>query len=382
MKIKSAKWREQLRPALKKPLAIVGKPLKPIGEGRRKVRSWRWFIRWPVYIICAYLILAAASWCTDELMPQVQDPDYGVSFSIDYAQQLGNNWQANYLAILNDLNFKHLRLMSYWDSLEPQPGKYDFRNLDWEFQQANAHNAKISLSIGFRQPRWPECFEPSWAENLGVESPAWNKALDNFITTVMNRYKGNPALESWQLENEARNNWFGGCHHPAPVSRLQSEFNLAKQTDPNHPVGMNLSDEHGLPLGQPTPDAYGFSIYRVVYSTNTPIHFYITYPITDWYHRLRVLAIHFIKHRPVYVHELQLEPWGPKSTQDLTIAQQNQSMSVHQMKENLEYGRKTGIHLQYMWGAEWWYWRMTKFNDPGPWNVIKQTMQKYAASSQ
>lgn len=156
--------------------------------------------------------------------------------------------------------------------------------------------------------------------------------------------------------------------------RLVYEFNMVKRLDPSRPVYMSLSDEHGFPLGQPTPDGYGFSIYRVVYSTTFPIHFYLTYPITDWYHRLRVFAVTHIKHRPVFIHELQLEPWGDKPTQELTISEQNRSMSTTQMKKSLEFARKTGIKTQYLWGSEWWYWRLTHFNDPGPWNIVKQAV--------
>ncbi|HET9850752.1 MAG TPA: beta-galactosidase [Candidatus Saccharimonadales bacterium] len=357
-------------------------PLISFGRAWRRLRKSRWWIRWPAYIIIAYAVIVSVSWLVDEAMPKVKDPQFGVSFSIEYAEELGNNWRANYQALLNDLGFKRLRLMSYWELVEPQKGKYDFKDLDWQFAQANAHHAKITLAIGLRQPRWPECHEPNWAKADPIESAAWKANLYSFITTVVNHYKNNPALESYQLENEPENNWFGGCREgAAPKSRLSYEFNMVKKLDPSHPVWMSLSDEHGLPLGKPVPDAYGFSIYRVVYSTNTPIHFYITYPITDWYHRLRVWLIKEIQHRPVYVHELQLEPWGSKPTEDLTIAQQNKSMSVAQIHKSIAYSEKTGIRLQYMWGGEWWYWRKTHFNDSGPWNAIKEELKAAQANS-
>lgn len=345
-------------------------------------KSLRWWGRWPLYIFIVIVIVMALSWLVDKALPTSKDPQYGVSFSIEYAEELGNDWHANYLALLNDLGFKRLRLMSYWNEIEPQNGEYDFKNLDWEISQANAHGAKISLAIGLRQPRWPECHEPDWAKTMPAESLQWRSALYKYITVVVNRYKNNPAIESYQLENESANNWFGACREgPAPKVRINQEFAMVKQLDPNHPVWMSLSDEHGFPMGNPLPDAYGFSIYRIVYSTQLPIHFYLTYPITDWYHRLRAFAIEHIKHRPVFIHELQLEPWGSKATEGLTIAQQNKSMSPAQMKKSIEFASKTGIQLQYMWGGEFWYWRLTHFHDPGPWNVIKQTLQQTQAKN-
>lgn len=346
------------------------------GYYRGKIRHWHWWQRWPLYILIFLIVFQSLSWLVDESLPEVKDPDYGVSFSIQYANELGVDWKANYLALLNDIGFKNLRLMSYWEDIEPQPGQYNFADLDWEMQQAAAHGAKVSLAMGFRQPRYPECHEPQWAAQLPVNQPQWDNALYSYMHTVVERYKHSPALGSYQLENEAENAWFGSCRGgAAPKDRLTTEFNLMKQWDPDHPVMMSLGDEHGLPLGKPVPDAYGFSIYRIVYSTNTPIHFYVTYPITDWYHRLRAAIISHMYHKPIYIHELQLEPWGNKATENLTIPEQNKSMSVAQIHKSIRFARKTGIKEEYFWGGEWWYWRLTKFHDPGPWNAVKQEVQ-------
>jgi hypothetical protein len=341
-----------------------------------KLRSRRWWLRWPAYLVILIALSTSFNWLLEEMMPEVKQPDYGVSFSIKYAKELGNDWHANYLALLNDIGFKRLRLMSYWDLVQPQKDKFDFTDLDWQMDQAKAHSAKVSLAIGFRQPRYPECHEPDWAKQLPVNEKAWDDALYNYISTTVNRYKNNPSMDSYQLENEAENNWFGSCRgSAAPRDRLQAEFDLIKKLDPNHPVYMSLSDEHGFPIGKPKPDAYGFSIYRIVYSTNTKIHFYTVYPITDWYHRLRATIIVHSQHRPVFIHEMQLEPWGSAATENLTIAEQNKSMSAAQIPKSMAFGRKTGIREQYLWGGEWWYWRKTHFNDASIWNAVKQEVK-------
>jgi hypothetical protein len=348
---------------------------------RNRVRGWRWWQRIPFYILVFLLLFALLSSVVDRLWRPVKNPTYGVSFSIEYANELGNDWQANYLALLNDLKFKHLRLMSYWELIEPAQGQYDFKDLDWQIAQAQAHGAKVSLAMGLRQPRWPECHQPDWASQMKQESPEWRNQLYTYMHAVVEHYKNNRAIESYQLENEAANGWFGYCPGGvAPRQRLTEEFNLMKKWDPNHPVLMSLGDEHGLPVGGPVPDAYGFSIYRIVYSTNTPIHFYVTYPITIWYHRLRAFIIEHTHHRPIFIHELQLEPWGPKATIELSVKDQDKSMSVSQMHKSIEFARKTGIKDEYMWGAEWWYWRKVHLNDPGPWNAIKQEVQAVQSS--
>jgi hypothetical protein len=29
-----------------------------------------------------------------------------------------------------------------------------------------------------------------------------------------------------------------------------------------------------------------------------------------------------------------------------------------------------------LWGAEWWYWRKVKMNDPSLWNAAREEVQK------
>src|SRR5579884_3462016 len=75
----------------------------------------------------------------------------GVSFIPDYAQSLGVNPEQNMDALIN-IGVRQFRLVSYWSDMEPTPGHYEFSQLDWQFQKAEAAHAKIILSLGLRQP--------------------------------------------------------------------------------------------------------------------------------------------------------------------------------------------------------------------------------------
>lgn len=293
-----------------------------------------------------------------------QPNQIGVSFSIEYAQELGLNWQSTYLALLNSLHVKHLRLMSYWEEIEPSDGHYDFSALDYELSQAASHGADVSLAIGERQPRYPECHLPVWAESL--TAPERKTALNGFLTAVVKRYGSNPAIASYQLENEALNGVYAKC---PDFSRqeLEGEFNLVKRLDPRHPVIMTASDEFGLPLRQPRGDQFGLSIYHRVYLP--VIHHYFTYPQPAIFEGSRAALIWRLTGRPVIIHELQAEPWGPVATEKLTIAQQNQTMTADRLEAEVNYAKATGIKTYYLWGGEWWYWRLTKFGDPSLWNA-------------
>lgn len=300
----------------------------------------------------------------------------GSSFSIKYAEELGLDWQETYLALLEDIDIPSLRLMSYWDDYEKENNVYDFETLDWQMDKAFENGATVSLVLGLRQPRWPECHQPGWADNL--EYTQWKNELEEYIGVVVNRYKDHPALESYQLENEAFNQWFGICNiqdRKVLRERLVDEFNLVKSIDSTKPLIMSLSDQHGFPFGEPTPDIYGYSIYRVVYNTQI-IPFYLVYPTPVWYHRMRAQVVDLLKDRPIIVHELQLEPWGPKPTVELSTKEQDRSMSPAQMYRNVDFARQIGLDEGYLWGAEWWYWRKTVKNDPIIWDTAKDIVNQ------
>lgn len=325
-----------------------------------------------VGIITAYSLLAvvATTWYNHK---HAHDPYLpGVSYSDKYARELGIDPRAGYLALLNDVKVRRFRLMSYWDEMEPQPGKYDFNELDFQMQQAEGAGAKVSLAIGLRQPRYPECHAPDWATKLDKTNQ--EEALKQYMAVVVERYKKSSALVSYQLENEALNTAFGLCKD-FDRSRLQREYDFVKQLDPDHPIVVSVSNEFGLPLGEPRPDVVGFSIYHRVYDQHVT-HRYVEYPFPPSWHGVRAAFIEAILHRPVMIHELQTEPWGPEATEKLSITEQNKSMDATRMLNHVHYAQQTGIREYYLWGGEWWYWRLTKFNDPSLWNAAKEVFSQ------
>lgn len=306
------------------------------------------------------------------IFPPVKNPQIGTSFSVKRAKELGVDWRANYLAILDDLQIRQLRLMSYWDETEPARGQFDFADLDWQIAEAGKRGAKISLSIGLRQPRWPECHQPSWATSLAGK--AWKQALYAQMEAVVKRYENSPTVTTWQLENEGMNNWFGTCGKP-DRQRLIEEFSLVRSWS-HKPIWMSLSDQHGLPIGQPWPDKFGYSVYRTVWSEKTwPYVGYLTYPTPIWYHRARATLIKLTTGRDIFIHELQMEPWGPRDASQLSLAEQNKSMSLEKLHDNLYFARQIGTRDIYTWGSEWWYWRKTIQNDPTVWDKVKSELE-------
>ena len=295
----------------------------------------------------------------------------GTSFIPDYANYLGVDPQKTLDAVLG-IGVKHLRLVSYWSDHEPTQGRYDFSQLDWQFQKAEAAHAKVSLSVGLRQPRWPECHSPSWIDTT-KPSATWQPQLEVYMTQVVNRYKTSPALDSYQIENEFFLKGFGSCTN-FDRGRLISEYNLVKRLDSHHALIVNRSNNGiGLPLGDPKPDSYGISIYKRVWDAAVT-HRYLEYPFPAWYYGFLAGTQKLHDGRDMVVHEMQAEAWAPngKELPQLSLAEQNKSLNAERLAGRFTYARATGMRTVDMWGAEYWYYRLIVLHDPSVWDVAKQ----------
>lgn len=294
----------------------------------------------------------------------------GVSFIPSYASYLGVDPHETLAAIINDLGVRQFRFVSYWNEIEPQQGTYDFSTLDWQMQAAEQSGSKVSLSIGLRQPRWPECHAPDWVDTSQPTS-AWQPQLEAYMTKVIERYKNSPSLSSYQLENEFFNS-FGECHN-FDRARLSTELALVKRLDPHHPVIISRSDNYaGFAVREPRGDINGISIYRRVWDGTLTKH-YQTYPFPSWYYAFLAGAQKILTGQPSVIHELQAEPWPPhgQNIKETSLAEQNKTFDAAQLQRTVAFGEKTGIRHMDLWGAEYWYYRMQVLHDPTVWNEAK-----------
>lgn len=305
---------------------------------------------------------------------------FGTTFISNYAESFGLEPKDTLDAILGDLGVKRVRLVSYWKEIEATPGKYDFTELDWQFAMANRYGTEVSLAVGLRQPRWPECHEPKWA--LQMEKKDWQPRLYNYMNAVVERYRTNPALVEYQLENEFFMTVFGECRD-FDRSRLVEEFKMVKQLDPTHPVAISRSNNWvGLPVGEPTPDIFGISVYKRVWDKNITKR-YFEYPLPAWFYAMLAGGGEIVTGKNMFLHELQAEPWTPRDLYitDTPVEEQFKSMNADRMKNRIEYGKATGMRTLDLWGAEWWYWLKQTKGDPSVWNIVKDEVSKANASN-
>jgi hypothetical protein len=306
-----------------------------------------------------------------------QPVQIGATFISDYASYLEVDPQETLQAIITDLGVKHLRLVSYWDKIEEQPGHYDYSDLDWQFKMAEQYNIKVSLAVGLRQPRWPECHMPEWA--LKQNKSEWYPALKAFMTKTIERYRTSPVLESYQLENEFFLTVFGECKD-FDRDRLVDEANLVRQLDSSHKLIITRSNNAlGLPIGEPTPDEFGVSVYKRVWD-KTVTKRYFEYPLPAWFYATLAGAGKIITGKDMIVHELQAEAWTPEGfkIKDAPIDELYKSMNPQRLHDRFLYGEATGMKQMDLWGVEWWYQMKVRRNAPELWETAKfEVAQNY-----
>jgi len=280
---------------------------------------------------------------------------YGVSFSPQYTHYLGLKTEDVYKTILDDWKFKYIRLSAQWDEIEKTKGSYDYKELDWLMDEASKRNVKVTLAVGRKTPRWPECHLPVWAKKMDYKD--YKKDLLKYIELTINRYKNHKALEIWQVENEPFLG-FGLCK-AMPKEDLQAEIALVKKIDANHKVMVTDSGE--LSLWRKTAkvaDLFGTTMYRVVWDKRLGYFSYDWLPSSFYRFKLWLNGRDIDK---AFVSELQAEPWLPDmSMADTPLKEQFRSMDLNRFKKNVEFAAKTGMPRAYLWGAEWWYWLENK----------------------
>ena len=285
---------------------------------------------------------------------------WGASFDAAYAESLGLDWKKTYLSLLDEVGVDHLRLVAFWDTVEPQRDHFDFSVLDFQMTEAQRRGVSVILAVGRRLPRWPECHIPDWATSISEKEQQEEVAA--LVAAVVERYRENPVLEFWQVENEPFVGFFGECPK-LDRSFLEREIASVVALDPAHPVLLTDSGEISSWLEvSGVSENLGISMYRMIYDESLT-KLYISYRLffPQWYYRIKANFYQKIgRFKTVFVSELQAEPWGKKSLTEMSREEQYISLSPDQLRTNIAFARSTGFSRFYLWGAEWWFYAREK----------------------
>ncbi len=292
---------------------------------------------------------------------------YGATFSTLHAEELGLDWRTVYRATLDELGVRQLRIPAYWPHIERTRDSYNWIELDYMVRLAAEREAKLILAVGRRVPRWPECHVPGWARDLSWDEQ--KAELRELIEAVVMRYKNNPAIEYWQVENEAYLRLFAFEHcGELDEEFLDEEIALVRSLD-TRPVLMTDSGNLGLWLSPyKRGDAFGSSLY--MYFWNPEIGQFKT-RVPPIFYRVKERVVELVYgEKPSYLIELSLEPWLIEPTKDASLDTQLSRMDVEKLREIVEYAKRTGFERQYLWGVEWWYYMRGK-GHPEFWDAAK-----------
>jgi hypothetical protein len=292
-----------------------------------------------------------------EAVPPRDDMVLGVTYSPRYAGGLGLDQHAVYIRMLDELRLTDVRLPLYWEEVEPAPGVYDFSEVDFYLREAEARGVRLLLSLGYKQPRWPECYPPAWA--VGRSAEQLQSDVLGLVEAEVRHAAPLAAVGMWQVENEPFVS-FGNCAEPVVLTPafVNEEIALIHRLD-HRPVLLTDSGEWSTLLETvATPGVHvGLSVYRDVPMTSFGM---TRYPLPAWSYRAKEWLARTVTGTRglTIISELQCEPWfeGGGLREVPYELQRSQFPPEDIVDSNVQYARRTGFTLVYLWGAEWWYW--------------------------
>lgn len=331
---------------------------------------------WTSKIIGILLIITGLFLSSMAEAPIQLQPKVGVTFSPRYAQELGLDPIATYTKLFTTLGVKYVRLPVYWSEFETDQDNYDYSDLDQYLNIAKENNAQVMVAIGYKSPRWPECYPPAWARNLSRDELQQRILL--MLKRIITKYKDNSTVTSWQVENEPFL-LFGDCpaQNPLTYDFVKTEVDMVRDMD-NRPVLVTDSGEiSDWRKAMSLTDYFGTTMYRQVWN---PYFGYLDYPLPSFFY----VAKNWIVQKLVGAHnvrtivsELQAEPWVPakQSLVQWNIEDQIKAFPPKRVMSHYLYAKSTKFPEIYLWGSEWWFW-MNKNGYPDYLEVAKQIFRE------
>lgn len=314
------------------------------------------------------LAVSAVFWLLSlRTVPPRSDITYGVTFSKFRSDELNLDWREVYEALLTDLKVRHFRFVAHWQMVEPEEGVFNFDELDYQMRRAEEEGAQVILAVGRRLPSWPECHEPSWIRDHPLEEQ--KDDIREYLTAVVSRYKDSPALTMWQVENEPFIIGFalGECGR-LDIDFLDEEIALVKGLDPDTPILITGSGELGFWNNTwQRGDVFGTTLYRRVW--NRDLNSYLTYPTTPAFFRAKRTFTELTTGvtKPAIIAELAAEPWVTHRIIDTPLEEQYARMDLPLLQASVDFAARTSFSVQYLWGAEWWYYVQEEHDDAHIW---------------
>ena len=325
----------------------------------------------------------------------------GTSFSPVRAGYLGLDYRSAFKR-LEVMHFRVIRLSSYWDQVD----KEGYDQLDWLMNEAQRARQPIVLTVGMKALGWPEFFVPASVTDLATLNQGQDVASDSslragtlaFVEDTVLRYRDNPALVGWQIENEPFNR-AGPQRLWIDAGFLRDEISSVRQLDHHHrPLIVNAFSHFNLVFDQASArqgfdlrqwlgfdadsaerdslavlnrgDVLGLDVYTAIgYQFLGQDH--LSRADGDWPDRLaRVRELAKRQGKQAWITEAQAEPWD--SAQETYIDPKSTNpVAIRSVFENL---KDAGYGTVLFWGSEYWLWRADN-GDPRWIDAIKAILR-------
>jgi hypothetical protein len=118
-----------------------------------------------------------------------------------------------------------------WPNLEPQPGRWDFKNLDMYLNLAEEHHVQVLLPLGL-SPKWASA-RPNESSVYGpglAAEPARLTDWDDYVRTVASHCKGR--VQAYEIWNEPNFNVFYTGNTDQLLELTRRAHDILKSVDP------------------------------------------------------------------------------------------------------------------------------------------------------
>jgi hypothetical protein len=316
----------------------------------------------------------------------------GISFRPLQATALGLDPEAALRELLG-YPFQLIRISAYWNQLEPEPGSFRPDELDRQLDAAERAGKQVIICVGaVKAFGYPEFFVPSHhldrpLREGALVTPDGRRRLlaasTEFVSRVVERYRGHDAVIAWQVEHEAVDPL--GMEHSWRLAEafVRSEVEAVRAADPGRPVMMNgflptstpvalqqwwrtRDQGDSLSAARRLADIVGIDFYpRHALASAGPLTLYLDGSRTRWQRlrRERLLDHAAAAGRRLMIAEGQAEPWEavttPPSPTGLAMYSCRPEDVVANYSQCLRWsGRGARVLDGYLfWGAEYWLLR-------------------------
>lgn len=339
-------------------------------------------------LLCCITVCRAAA---QDSVSNLNDVDLGVTYSYPQALWLfEDETKAKVvLAETAKLGIKNFRLEAYWNWLQKDSSaQLDLNSLEWQLEVMEKYGAEtVVLCLGRKVPRWPEYHIPEWTKQL--PEAEFKDQLLIYLARLTSHFSQDSRITHFQVENEPLFSFGQGKKFYEKRFKNQKEFLVreifaVKENDYLlRPIIVTDPGDYGhYDDAAASADILGLSYYRTIYRFQrywhnaqlySPVFRYLLGNFLQGPKFQERAIVDFIG-KPVWLMEMQAEPWGPQDNKNLTPAEANKSMNPEILKKNLTAVKRAGFTVIFIWGIEWCAWMKEK-GQPEMWQVIKEVIR-------